>query len=144
MRQVVLCLMPVVVSEFAGASPLLRAKALRCQTAAGTTTTWDAGHPNSKPSESVLAYSVQDIDTPRGRATVVGRGGSAQVTVVRTASTLSFLEQANNGGVFLTTVYVSTLAGPGTGRFAAADSRHNPLFGDPVSSQFHGWCEVIQ
>jgi hypothetical protein len=143
MRQAVLCLMLIVVSEFAVASPLLGAKALRCQTAAGTATTWEVGHPNSKPSESVLAYSVQDIDTARGSATMVGRGGSAQVTIVRTASTLSFLEQASNGGVFLTTVYVSTLAGPGPGRFAAVDSRHNPLIGDPVSSQFHGWCEVI-
>ena len=95
MRQAVICLMLLVASEFAVASPLLGAKALRCQTAAGTATTWEVGHPNSEASESVLAYSVQDIDTARGRATMVGRGGSAQVTVVRTASTLSFLEQAS-------------------------------------------------
>lgn len=144
MLQAVLCLLLLVASEFAVASPLFGAKALRCQTASGTATTWDVGRPNSKASESVLSYSVQDIDTDRGRATIVGRGGSAKVTVIRKASTLSFLEQASNGGVFLTTVYVSTLAGPGPGRFAAVDSRHNPLVGDPMSSQFHGWCEVSQ
>jgi hypothetical protein len=135
---VVSALMPI----SANATPLREAKTLRCTTAAGTSTAWDAESPRTKPNESVHTYVIQAIDLKMRTATVVGRVGTARVSANWTNGALSFLEQASNGAVFLTTVYDSKVAG--ARRFPAVDSRHNPLFGDPVSSQLYGWCEIAK
>ncbi len=126
------------------APSLLSAKALQCQTSFGTATTWDAGRPVSKSSDSSLRYEYRDIDATEHRATLVGQAGTGSVEVIRTLSTISFVERGSNGALFVDTVYASARSGPTDGRFALVASRHNPLLGDPVSSQFHGWCEVTK
>lgn len=128
----------------ASASALFSAKELRCATRVGTVTAWERGRPVSKASDSATSFTVLDIDLTRGLATLAGSAGQGQVRVIRTDSTLSFIELAANGAVFVDTIFASTLSGLGPGRFALVSSRHNPLIGDPLSSQFHGACEITR
>lgn len=120
--------------------PLSEAKSLRCSTSGGTSTIWEKGSLRSKSNESVLSYELRNINGKGGVATLVGRTGSGKVTANWTNGAWSFIEQLPNGGVLLTTVFDSKVAG--AGRFPAVDSRHNPLLGDPVVSQLYGWCEI--
>lgn len=127
----------------AGASAsVFDARGLRCRLEGGAVSEWSSTEPRAKLSTSVIEYEIRDIRIEEGYARLHGAAGTSDVRLLRSPASLFFLEFTPGGGVFLTTIFERS--GVGSRRFPVVDSRHNPLLGDPVATQLHGWCEKVE
>ena len=120
---------------------LVNAKSITCTFRPGASANWSEGSPAMQLNEfsSTGLLIIRSIDIPNRTAIYWGNVGDVAVVASATSFALHFLERTDTGGLNTTTVF-STAKG---GRHIAVHSRHAVILGQPLPSQFHGLCDVV-
>lgn len=112
-------------------------KAFACAFETGSVAAYDKGA--FKPEKvSPLAVEIATINAEAQTATLIGQGGSKAIRVVRAVNALHFLEVASEGFLNVTTVYDRDDT---KGAHPAVHSRHFGILGQPLVSQYTGFCQ---
>ncbi|MBU2044854.1 MAG: hypothetical protein KJ619_06495 [Candidatus Omnitrophica bacterium] len=154
-RFLLVCLLTLLIVPIAFAeeqSPfkkLLNTKTIKCYLDKGAAADWEKGKLNieitkySKSEESSY-ITFGSIDIKNGKAKLIANVGSADVTVLATASGLSFIEETASGNLSFTTIFPAQEKN--TEKFLFVQSRHiYGLFGaTPIPQQYYGTCEILE
>ena len=126
------------------AASLFQAQSIRCEWGQGTMASWNEGRPSlEQGSFGMDAGMVFDsIDTRAGTARIIGNAAAGDISVVVTPVGLTFIEQAEAGGLNFTTVFTHFVEPENVARVAVT-SRHLG-FSSPFPSQYHGTCVILQ
>lgn len=88
---------------------------------------------------SPLAFGIDAIDAPAQTAELKTERGTGQLRIVQAVNAMHFLEVVTEGFLHVTTVYDKDEA---RGVHPAVHSRHFGLFGQPLVTQYQGYCEA--
>jgi hypothetical protein len=113
-------------------------KAFACSFASGISNSYDKGHYVSEKA-APFAFSIAAIDAAAQTAEIRTERGSGPLRVVQAVNALHFLEAANEGFLNVTTIYDKDEA---KGAHPAVHSRHFAILGQPVVTQYQGFCEA--
>lgn len=120
---------------------LVAARSLKCQIGPGSVGKWAGAKISVEKDSFDSALHFDSIDLKSGKARLIGDQGASDVTVLGTASGITFVEQTGFGNLVITTVFRERI--PGKTEFYAVVSRHMLMLrGDPLASQYHGSCKV--
>lgn len=111
---------------------------LACSFKAGAAWSYTAGTYTSAQPEP-LTFDIEAIDLERqvARLSVGGKPVGNPLRVVRALNANHFLEVAQEGFLNVTTIYDLD---PATGSRPAIHSRHLGVLGQPIFSQYAGFC----
>jgi hypothetical protein len=113
-------------------------KAFQCTFAEGVTHSYDNGAFAAEKA-SPLTFGIANIDAKAQNAELKTRGGTGQLRIVQAVNALHFIEVVTEGFLHLTTVYDKDEA---KGAYPAVHSRHFGLFGQPLVTQYQGFCQA--
>ena len=113
-------------------------KAFTCNFVNGVTHSYDNGAYTAEKA-SPLAFGISAIDARAQTAELKTRGGTGQLRIVQAVNAMHFLEVVTEGFLHVTTVYDKDEA---KGAYPAVHSRHFGLFGQPLVTQYQGFCEA--
>jgi hypothetical protein len=113
-------------------------KAFNCTFTEGVTHSYNNGAFVAEKA-SPLKFGISAIDTKSQNAELKTRGGTGQLRIVQAVNAMHFLEVVTEGFLHLTTVYDKDEA---KGAYPAVHSRHFGLFGQPLVTQYQGFCEA--
>ena len=130
----VLVLLAVLASPAAADEP----KSFTCTFAEGVTHSYDNGIYTAEKA-SPLAFGIAAIDARAQTAELKTRGGTGQLRIVQAVNAMHFLEVVTEGFLHITTVYDKDET---KGAYPAVHSRHFGLFGQPLVTQYQGFCEA--
>lgn len=88
-----------------------------------------------------LSFDIGAIDLQAQRATLITTRGQAPLRIVRAINANHFLEVVTEGFLNMTTIYAPITTG---GRSPAVHSRHFGLLGQPVITQYTGFCDTLK
>jgi hypothetical protein len=109
-----------------------------CTFAAGTAHAYDKGQfVAEKPSP--LTFGISAINSGAQSAEVRTERGTGTLRLVQAMNATHFLEVVTEGYLNITTVYDKDEA---TGKYPAVHSRHLGILGQPVITQYQGFCEA--
>jgi hypothetical protein len=86
---------------------------------------------------SPLAFGIAAIDAQAQTAELKTLRGTGKLRVVRAVNAMHFLEVVTEGFLHVTTIYDKD---EDVGAFPAVHSRHFGLFGQPIVTQYQGFC----
>ena|SRR6516225_9114928 len=113
-------------------------KAFNCTFVEGVTHSYDHGVFKAEKA-SPLTFGIANIDAKAQNAELKTRGGTGQLRIVQAVNAMHFIEVVTEGFLHLTTVYDKDEA---KGAYPAVHSRHFGLFGQPLVTQYQGFCEA--
>lgn len=113
-------------------------KAFACSFTSGITHSYDKGRYVSEKA-APFAFNVAAIDAAAQTAEIRTERGSGPLRVVQAVNAMHFLEAANEGFLNVTTIYDKDEA---KGAYPAVHSRHFAILGQPVVTQYQGFCEA--
>jgi len=113
-------------------------KAFNCTFTEGVTHSYNNGALIAEKA-SPLMFGISAIDGKAQSAELKTRGGTGQLRIVQAVNAIHFLEVVTEGFLHLTTVYDKDEA---KGAYPAVHSRHFGLFGQPLVTQYQGFCEA--
>jgi hypothetical protein len=113
-------------------------KAFACNFNTGITHSYDKGAYASEKA-APLAFGIAGIDHGAQAADLKTASGSGQLRVVQAVNATHFLEVVGEGFLNITTIYDKDQA---KGAFPAVHSRHFAILGQPVVTQYQGFCEA--
>jgi len=113
-------------------------KAFACSFDVGVTHSYGSGAFTAEKA-SPLAFGIAAIDAGAQTAEIKTRGGTGQLRIVQAVNAMHFLEVVTEGFLHITTVYDKDEA---KGAHPAVHSRHFGLFGQPLVTQYHGFCRA--
>jgi hypothetical protein len=131
---VALALLALLASTSAADEP----KAFSCNFVNGVAYSYDNGAFTAEKA-SPLAFGIAAIDASAQTAELKTRGGTGQLRIVQAVNAMHFLEVVTEGFLHITTVYDKDEA---KGAYPAVHSRHFGLFGQPLVTQYQGFCEA--
>ena len=88
---------------------------------------------------AALAFGIGAIDDQAQTAELRTERGLGQLRLVRAVNATHFLEVVTEGFLHVTTIYDKDEA---RGVYPAVHSRHFGLFGQPLVTQYQGYCEA--
>ncbi|HEU0158731.1 MAG TPA: hypothetical protein VFR00_05445 [Hyphomicrobiaceae bacterium] len=109
-----------------------------CSFAAGTAHAYDKGQFVAEQ-PAPLSFSIGAIDGAAQSAEVRTERGTGTLRLVQAVNATHFLEVVTEGYLNVTTVYDKDEA---TGKYPAVHSRHLAILGQPVVTQYQGFCEA--
>ena len=113
-------------------------KTYTCRFETGSVLSYEKGA--FKPDKaSARTVDIGEVDVDRQSAVLAGQGGGKTLRVVRAVNALHFLEVAGEGFLNVTTVYDRD---DQKGAHPAVHSRHFGILGQPLVSQYTGFCEA--
>jgi hypothetical protein len=112
-------------------------KAFACTFVAGVTHSYDKGSFVSEKA-APLAFGISGIDVGGQTAELTMERGTGQLRVVQAVNATHFLEVAGEGFIYMTTIYDKDEA---KAAYPAVHSRHFGILGQPVVTQYQGFCE---
>ena len=120
---------------------LLGARTISCLFRTGLSANWIEGAPAMRLSQfsSTGLLIIRSIDIRNRSAIYSGNIGEEAVVVMASPFALHFVERTDSGGLNTTTVFSAAKGG----RHVAVHSRHSVIVGQPLPSQFHGLCDVV-
>jgi hypothetical protein len=113
-------------------------KGYACTFNTGTAQVYGKGVFKAEPA-SPLTLDISTIDVIAQTAQQVGDTGTVPLRVVRAVNALHFLEVVSEGFLNITTIYDRDDA---KGAYPAVQSRHFGILGEPVVSQYQGFCQA--
>ena len=113
-------------------------KAFACSFTSGISNSYDKGRYVPEKA-SPFAFGIAGIDAAAQTAEIKTERGSGPLRVVQAVNAMHFLEAANEGFINLTTIYDKDEA---KGAYPAVHSRHFAILGQPVVTQYQGFCEA--
>ena len=112
-------------------------KGYACTFTVGTAQVYGRGVFKAEPA-SPLSLEIGSIDVGKQTALQTSDKGDAPLRVVRAVNALHFLEVVSEGFLNITTVYDRDDV---KGANPAVQSRHFGILGEPVVSQYQGYCQ---
>ena len=131
---VALALLGLLASPCAANEP----KAFSCNFVNGVAYSYDKGAFVAEKA-SPLAFGIDAIDASSQTAELKTRGGTGQLRIVQAVNATHFLEVVTEGFLHVTTIYDKDEA---KSTYPAVHSRHFGLFGQPLVTQYQGFCEA--
>ena len=113
-------------------------KAFSCNFEVGVTHSYNNGAFAAEKA-SPLAFGIAAIEPRAQTAELKTRGGTGQLRIVQAVNAMHFLEVVTEGFLNITTVYDKD---EGKGAYPAVHSRHFGLFGQPLVTQYQGFCQA--
>ena len=107
-----------------------------CTFTNGITNSYDKGEYVAEKA-APLSFGISGIDLKAQSAVLETNGGKGQLRIVRAVNATHFLEVAGEGYLHITTIYDKDDA---KGAYPAVHSRHFGLFGQPLVTQYQGFC----
>ena len=86
-----------------------------------------------------LAFGITAIDTTAQTADLKTESGMGQLRLVQAVNAMHFLEVVIEGFLHITTIYDKDEA---KGAHPAVHSRHFGVLGQPIVTQYQGFCEA--
>ena len=114
-------------------------KAFACTFTAGVTHAYDKGQFTAEKA-SPLAFGIAAIDHKTQTADLRMAGGAGALRVVQAVNATHFLEVATEGFLNITTIYDKDESRGGA--YPAVHSRHFAIVGQPIVTQYQGFCEA--
>ena len=111
--------------------------AFDCTFGTGITRVYDNKDFKQEPAKS-LVFGITDIDAKAQTAKLKTASGSGTLRLVLAVNATHFLEVATEGALNITTIYEKDDA---KGAFPAVHSRHFALLGQPIVTQYQGFCQ---
>jgi hypothetical protein len=125
-------------AEGQDAAALSAAKSLRCVFPNGVETNWEADTYQTRPQKG-FSFTIQAINTARGNAKAVSRGGASHLEMIALANVRHFLGFTASGDLNVTSVHGRVAHDAGD--FMASHSVHMASE-PPRSFQYFGTCRV--
>jgi hypothetical protein len=113
-------------------------KAFACSFDVGVAYSYEQGRYVAEKA-APLAFGIDAIDAPAQTAQLKTERGTGQLRLVQAVNATHFLEVVTEGFLNVTTVYDKDEA---KGAYPAVHSRHFGLFGQPLVTQYQGFCEA--
>lgn len=113
-------------------------KAFACTFEVGVAYSYEQGRYVAEKA-APLAFGIAAIDANAQTAELKTERGTGQLRIVQAVNAMHFLEVVTEGFLHVTTVYDRDEA---RGLFPAVHSRHFGLFGQPLVTQYQGFCEA--
>jgi uncharacterized protein YfiM (DUF2279 family) len=114
-------------------------KAFACTFTAGVTHAYDKGQFTAEKA-SPLSFGILAIDHMGQSADLRMQGGAGALRVVQAVNATHFLEVATEGFLNITTIYDKDESRGGA--YPAVHSRHFAIVGQPIVTQYQGFCEA--
>lgn len=121
---------------------LLGAQTINCTFRPGASANWIEGSPAMQLGQfsATGLLIIRSIDIRNRSAIYSGIAGEEHVVALASPFALHFLDRTDSGGLNTTTIFSTAK----DGRHIAVHSRHSLILGQPLSSQFHGLCDVVK
>ena len=113
-------------------------KAFACSFTVGVTFSYDKGQFVQEKT-GPLAFGITAIDTTAQTADLKTESGMGQLRLVQAVNAMHFLEVVTEGFLHITTIYDKDEA---KGAHPAVHSRHFGVLGQPIVTQYQGFCEA--
>jgi hypothetical protein len=107
-----------------------------CSFTNGTTHAYEKGAFTVEQTHP-LAFGIAAIDAQAQTAELKTPRGTGKLRVVRAVNAMHFLEVVTEGFLHVTTIYDKDET---IGAYPAVHSRHFGLFGQPIVTQYQGFC----
>jgi hypothetical protein len=112
--------------------------AFACNFVDGTSYSYEQGRYVPEKA-APLSFGIEAIDEKAQTADLRTERGTGQLRIVQAVNAMHFLEVVTEGFLNVTTVYDKD---PAKDLYPAVHSRHIGLFGQPIVSQYHGFCSA--
>jgi hypothetical protein len=112
--------------------------AFECAFTKGVTHVYDGGRFVEEPA-AALTFGIAAINAPKQSAEIRTGGGSGILKLVHAVNATHFLEVVTEGSLHITTVFDKDDA---KGAYPAVHSRHFALLGQPIVTQYQGFCQA--
>jgi len=86
-----------------------------------------------------LSFGISAVNTAAQSADLRSERGTTALRLVQAVNATHFLEVATEGYLNITTIYDKDEA---SGKYPAVHSRHLGILGQPVVTQYQGFCEA--
>jgi hypothetical protein len=113
-------------------------KAFACTFTTGISFFYEKGRFATEPA-SPLSFGVAAIDLAAQSAELKTERGTGRLRVAQAVSATHFLEVVTEGYLNVTTIYDKDDA---KGLYPAVHSRHFGVLGQPLVTQYQGYCEA--
>jgi hypothetical protein len=113
-------------------------KAFACTFTAGVTHSYERGRFAAEAA-APLAFGIAAINDKAQTAELRTERGTGELKVVLAVNATHFLEVVTEGFLHITTIYDKDEA---RGAFPAVHSRHFGILGQPIVTQYQGYCEA--
>jgi hypothetical protein len=90
---------------------------------------------------AALSFGIAAIDIQAQTADLKTERGTGQLRIAHAVNATHFLEVVTEGSLHITTIFDKDDA---KGAYPAVHSRHFGLLGQPIVTQYHGFCEAKQ
>jgi hypothetical protein len=114
------------------------ATAFACTFREGTAHAYDKGQFAAEKA-APLSFGISAVDRGAQSADLRSERGTAALRLVQAVNATHFLEVATEGYLNITTIYDKDEA---SGKYPAVHSRHLGIVGQPVVTQYQGFCEA--
>ncbi len=112
--------------------------AFQCAFTAGATYVYENGQ-FAHERGGALSFGIAGINAQTQSAELRTGGGTGTLRIVHAVNAMHFLEVATEGSLYITTVFDKDDA---KGGYPAVHSRHFALLGQPIVSQYQGFCQA--
>ena len=112
-------------------------KAFTCNFVKGVTHVYDKGEFTAEKA-AVMSFGIEAIDIAAQTADLKTERGTGTLRIVQAVNATHFLEVVTEGSLHITTVFDKDEA---KGLYPAVHSRHFGLLGQPIITQYQGFCE---
>jgi hypothetical protein len=119
------------------ASALAEPAAFVCKFTVGTVHTYDKGQ-FAPEKAAPLTFGITAVDVAAQSADLRTERGTGALRLVRAVNATHFLEVATEGYLNITTIYDKDEV---SGNYPAVHSRHLGIVGQPIVTQYQGFCE---
>ena len=113
-------------------------KAYTCAFASGVAHVYEKGQFVAEKA-AALSFGIAAINEQAQTADLKTERGTGTLKMVHAVNATHFLEVVTEGFLNITTIYDKDDA---KGAYPAVHSRHFGLFGQPILTQYHGFCEA--
>ena len=127
-----------VVLGLAGSAAADEPKGFACSFSNGVAHTYDNGKFTTVAS-APLAFGIAAIDGVNQSAELRTDRGTGLLRLVQAVNAMHFLEVVTEGFLHITTIYDKD---PAKGAYPAVHSRHFGVLGQPIVTQYQGFCEA--
>jgi hypothetical protein len=112
-------------------------KAFACNFTKGVTHVYDKGEFAAEKA-APISFGIETIDTAAQSADLKTEHGTGTLRIVQAVNATHFLEVVTEGSLHITTVFDKDEA---KGLYPAVHSRHFGLLGQPIITQYQGFCK---
>lgn len=119
---------------------LINIKQIKCKTTSGILSTYKEDILTTEKQQNIEEYKYDKIDFNNKTATLIGKSGTSQVTVIYGNDMITFIELTPVGPI-IDSIFADKTT---KGKYKIVDSRHRNFLGTPLLGQYYGLCTASE